>query len=97
MVKNKEIKMYPHFPFDVLKIILDYDGRIKYSHREKIYVNIIHKYDWRYCVIQPNRELHARVANALSSYNQEKYHVTIYYKGGGIGCGYGLMFCRRRF
>lgn len=34
------------FPFDVLNLILEYDGRIKYDYKERIYVNIISKNDY---------------------------------------------------
>jgi hypothetical protein len=37
-------------PDDIVKNILEYDGRIKY--RKDRYVNIIHKYDDRYNVIR---------------------------------------------
>lgn len=39
-----------HIPKDLLHMILDYDGRIKYKNGE--YVNIIHKNDTRYNIIQ---------------------------------------------
>ena len=39
-----------NFPNDLLHIILDYDGRIKY--KKGTYVNIIHKHDERYNIIQ---------------------------------------------
>ena len=38
-------------PKELLHIILEYDGRIKY--RKGMYVNIIHKYDPRYNIITP--------------------------------------------
>ena len=38
--------MLTNLPFDVLNLILEYDGRIKYSHKDKIYVNIISKNGW---------------------------------------------------
>jgi hypothetical protein len=41
-----------NLPFDVLNIILQYDGRIKYLHKTHIYVNIIHKNDYRYNIIE---------------------------------------------
>ena len=41
------------FPFDIVNIILEYDGRIKYDHKKCIFVNIIHKYDVRYNMIKP--------------------------------------------
>lgn len=42
-----------NLPFDVLNLILQYDGRIKYLHKERIYVNIISKNDYRYNIILP--------------------------------------------
>lgn len=38
-------------PKDLLHIILEFDGRIKYRNGE--YVNVIHKYDERYDMIKP--------------------------------------------
>jgi hypothetical protein len=39
-----------YIPKELLHIILDYDGRIKYKNGK--YVNIIHKNDFRYNIIQ---------------------------------------------
>lgn len=41
-------KELPHY---LVNIILDYDGRIKYKRGK--YVNIIHKHDFRYDIIEP--------------------------------------------
>ena len=41
----------PYTPKDLLHIILQYDGRIKYKNGK--YVNIIHKNDERYNIITP--------------------------------------------
>ena len=41
-------KYLPHY---LINIILDYDGRIKYKKGK--YINIIHKYDFRYNIIEP--------------------------------------------
>jgi hypothetical protein len=41
----------PSLPKDLLHIILEFDGRIKY--RNGTYVSIIHKYDERYDMIKP--------------------------------------------
>lgn len=42
---------FPYIPKELLHIILEYDGRIKYKNGE--YVNIIHKDDTRYDIIAP--------------------------------------------
>jgi hypothetical protein len=42
--------MVPYISKELLHIILDYDGRIKYKKGK--YVNIIHKNDSRYNIIQ---------------------------------------------
>ena len=39
-----------HIPNDVLNTILEYDGQIKYRKRQ--YINIIHKHDYRYHIIE---------------------------------------------
>jgi hypothetical protein len=41
-----------YLPFDILNLILEYDGRIKYSHIDRVYRNIISKNDPRYNVIK---------------------------------------------
>ena len=40
-------KKLPHY---LVNIILDYDGRIKYKRGK--YINVIHKYDFRYDIVK---------------------------------------------
>ena len=57
---NKELKYKSiKLPYELVNIILNYDGRIKYKYKPKNaidyhkYVNIIHKHDPRYNIITP--------------------------------------------
>jgi hypothetical protein len=46
-------------PYEIVNIILEYDGRIKYKYKDKnavdyhTFVNVIHKHDTRYNIIKP--------------------------------------------
>jgi hypothetical protein len=46
-------------PFELVNIVLEYDGRIKYKYKKGCgndyhkYVNVIHKHDERYDIIRP--------------------------------------------
>jgi len=46
---NLIIMNFFNFPKELINIILDYDGRLKYNKGK--YINIIHKYDFRYDII----------------------------------------------
>ena len=54
-LKYNSIKL----PCELVNIILEYDGRIKYKYKQNQtidyhkYVNVIHKYDQRYNIIKP--------------------------------------------
>ena len=56
---NKIDKLCKKLPYELVNIILDYDGQIKYKYKTKNsidyhkYVNVIHKHDERYNVITP--------------------------------------------
>ena len=56
---NKIDKLCKKLPYELVNIILDYDGQIKYKYKTKNsidyhkYVNAIHKYDERYNIIRP--------------------------------------------
>ena len=56
---NNRDNLFTKLPYELVNIILEYDGRIKYKYKQKHaidyhkYVNVIHKYDQRYNVINP--------------------------------------------
>ena len=68
-------------PFDVLNLILEYDGRIKYIHKEGIYVNVISKNDYRYNIITPKMNAKFGLIKQLNIGNTGlKFYLDIYYK-----------------
>ena len=68
-------------PFDVLNLILEYDGRIKYIHKERLYVNIISKNDYRYNIITPKLNRKNDLIKQFSIGNNGlQFWVDIYYK-----------------
>ena len=56
---NNIDNFFTKLPYELVNIILDYDGQIKYKYKTKNsidyhkYVNVIHKHDERYNVIMP--------------------------------------------
>ena len=88
--------LIPYLPFDILNLILEYDGRIKYIHKDRIYVNIINKYDYRYNIIKQKMNIKLNLINRLGlgigSNNALKYFIHIYFKNLEVG----LMFCKKR-
>ena len=84
-----------NLPFDVLNIILQYDGRIKYLHKQRIYVNIIHKNDYRYNMLETKIKKKINVINNFKDIrdNELKYYIDIYYKNDIITKG--LIFCKK--
>ena len=75
-------------PFDVLNLILEYDGRIKYIHKDRIYVNIISKYDYRYNAITPKINKQNELTKQFNIENNGlKFYINIYYKNDDIYTG----------
>lgn len=72
-------------PFDVLNLILEYDGRIKYIHKDGIYVNIISKKDYRCNILIPimNKKI-GLIKQFNIGNNILNYCVNIYYKNNEI-------------
>jgi hypothetical protein len=84
----------PYLPFDVLNIILQYDGRIKYLHKKRKYVNIISKNDYRYNIIETKIKNKINLINDFNVGNHGlKYYIDIHYKNDIIMKG--LIFCKK--
>ena len=75
------LKQVPYLPFDVLNIILQYDGRIKYLHKKRIYVNVISKNDYRYNILETKINKKINLINNLNIGNNGiNFYIDIYYK-----------------
>jgi hypothetical protein len=86
--------MFTNLPFDVLNLILEYDGRIKYIHKERIFVNIISKNDYRYDIINSRIKSKVNIINHFSIGNNGlKFYIDIYYKNDIIIKG--LIFSKK--
>ena len=46
---NMNIQIFSRLPQDTINVILEFFGKIKYKNGE--YINIIHKYDFRYALL----------------------------------------------
>ena len=76
----------PPLPFDVVNIILQYDGRIKYSHKDRIYVNIISKRDYRYSMLKRKVTQQLNLINLFQIGNDGlQYYMDIHYEDDEIG------------
>ena len=81
-----------YLPFDVLNIILQYDGRIKYLHKDRIFVNIISKNDPRYTIVKAKILNKINLIENLNTGNNGlKFYIDIYYKNNELG----LIFCKK--
>jgi hypothetical protein len=77
----------PHFPIDIINIILEYDGRIKYK-RDK-YVNIIHKHDKRYNIITPLINKKMKIMKKITLATSSSFYFEF---GFDINHGIGLCY-----
>ena len=79
----------PYLPFDVVNIILEYEGRIKYSHTKRIYKNIISKNDYRFNIVKSiiNKKL-----NIIQNIEKENldFYIDIWFQNKNIGLVYDL-------
>ena len=93
-IRNGVKPILLHLPFDVLNLILEYDGRIKYIHKERIFVNIISKNDDRYNILETEINNKKKLINTLNVGNNGlNYYIDIYYKNDIIANG--LMFSKK--
>lgn len=88
------LKSITNLPFDVLNIILQYYGRIKYLHKKHIYVNIINKNDYRYNIIEKKINNKINLINTLNIGNNGlNFYIDVYYKNDVIWSG--LIFSKK--
>jgi hypothetical protein len=88
------LKLISNLSFDVLNLILEYDGRIKYIHKKCIYVNIISKNDYRYNILETKINNKKNLINTLNIGNNGlNYYIDIYYKNDIIAKG--LIFSKK--
>ena len=74
-------------PFDVLNIILEYDGRIKYSHKKRIYINTISKSDYRYNVVKSYINKKQNIIQNIEKKGSE-FYIDICFENKNIGLVY---------
>jgi dTDP-D-glucose 4,6-dehydratase len=88
------LKPIPNLPFDMLNLILEYYGRIKYIHKERIFVNIISKNDYRYNILETKINSKMNIINHFNIGNNGlKYYIDVYYKNDIIVKG--LIFSKK--
>ena len=88
---NNMLKPISNLPFDILNIILEYDGRIKFLHKKRIYVNIISKNDYRYNILETKIKEKIYLINTFN--NGLNYYIDIFYKNDLITKG--LIFSKK--
>jgi hypothetical protein len=86
------LKPISNLPCDVLNIILQYYGRIKFLHKKHIYVNIISKNDYRYNIIEKIMKSKINLIRNFNIKNNElKFYIDVYYKNYELG----LIFSKK--
>ena len=80
----------PYIPNELLDIILEYDGRIKYKKGK--YVNIIHKHDDRYKIITPIISKKMEITKTIELYEHGFYFEFGFDMYNGVGLVYDYNF-----
>ena len=84
------LKIKKYIPKELIHIILEYDGRIKYRNGE--YVNIIHKNDERYNIISPLINKKMEIKKTMEIYENGFYFEFDFDRINGIGLVYDYNF-----
>lgn len=76
----------PILPFDILNLILQFDGRFKYSFKDRIFRSIISPLDERYVLLIPKIINKLYLIKNFSLYNNgKKYYIDFKYKNSEVG------------
>ena len=79
-----------YIPEDILNIILEYDGRIKFKNGK--YINIVHKNDLRYNIIKPIINKKQEIMKTIELYDNGFYFEFCFDKCKGVGLVYDYNF-----
>lgn len=79
-----------YIPNDILNIILEYDGRIKYKNGK--YVNVIHKNDKRYNMISPILHKKMLILNDIDLCGSKFYFEFSFDRDSRVGLCYDYGF-----
>ena len=79
-----------NLPKELLHIILEYDGRIKY--RKGMYVNVIHKYDEKYHIIRPLMRKKIEIKNTIQLEGPGFYFEFYFDTFNSVGLSYDYNF-----
>ena len=88
-------KSFPYIPNELVHIILEYDGRIKYKKGE--YINIIHKKDERYNIIRPVINKKMKILEKIELDGTKFYFEFEFDSWNSVGLCYDFNFSYENF